>query len=322
MKQINAKYLLIIPLLILITAFVYMANSDESKNITVGFIESTTIDVSSKIPGRLENILIQKGSPVKKGDTLAILESKEMLAKVEQARGAKEAAYNKYMMALNGARIEEKKAVEQLYLQAKEQYLFAEKTWNRFQNLYEEKAVSLHEKDEVEFKYNAAKSQMEAAKAKLDMVNNGAREEEKAAAKALFHQAENAFNEASAYLQELTIISPVNGIVSNIIADEGEIVNSGYPIISIQKENESYAILQIREDRLNGLNLGDKVKGFLPALGKISEFKVSYISPLADFATWKPTNQKGEFDLKTFEIHLVQLSNDNIKPGMTVQFEL
>lgn len=322
MKNVNAKYLLIIPIIILLAVVVYFANDNSSKNITVGLIETTTIDASSKIPGRLEKIYVSKGSKVKKGDTLAILESKEMKAKVEQARGVKEAAYNKYLMAQKGARSEEKRAVEQFYLQAKEQYLFAEKTWNRFQNLYTDSVISTQEKDEVEFKYNAAKQQMEAAKAKLDMVNKGARDEEIAAAKGLFHQAENAFNEAMAYYQELTITSPVNGEVSNIIADEGEIVNSGYPIISIIKNNDSYAVLQLREDKLSGLKIGDQVNGFLPALNQSMDFEVNYISPLADFATWKPTNQKGEFDLKTFEIHLVQKSNDELRPGMTVQFEL
>ena len=323
MKNINAKYLLIIPILILLAAVVYLASVNEDKEITIGLIETTTIDVSSKIPGRLERLLIEKGSTVKKGDTLAVLESKEMSAKVEQARGVMEAAYNKYLMAQKGARVEEKRAVEQLYLQAKEQFIFAEKTWNRFQNLFNDKVVSTQEKDEVEFKYNAAKQQMEAAKAKLDMVNYGARDEEIAVAKGLYHQAENAFNEAMAYYNELYLIAPVDGEISNLISDEGEVINSGYPIITILKKAYSYAIVQLREDKLVNLSIGKRVIGFIPAFNSYAEFEVNYLSPLADFATWKPTNQKGEFDLKTFEIHLRPVkSNDQLRPGMTVQFEL
>ncbi len=323
MKNFDAKFLLLVPVVILIAAVIYLVNSKDPKNITVGLIETTTIDIASKIPGRLEKILISKGTKISKGDTLAILGSIEMTAKVEQARGVKDAAYNKYLMAQNGARSEEKRAVEQFFLQAKEQFLFAEKTWNRFQALYYEKVVSTQERDEVEFKYNAAKQQMEAARAKLEMVNKGARVEEIAAAKGLYHQAENAFNEAMAYLGELTLISPIDGEISNIIADEGEVINSGYPIISILKKNEAYAVIQLREDRLTDLNIGSIITGYLPSLKDTIEFETIFISPLADFATWKPTNQKGEFDLKTFEIHLRPiLSKNDLRPGVTVQFEL
>ncbi len=70
--------------------------------------------------------------------------------------------------------------------------------------------------------------------------------------------------------------------------------------------------------------MGEYLTGTLPALDNNSyKFKIVYIAPMGDFATWKPTNQKGDFDLKTFEIHLKSDEPiESVRPGMTVKIEL
>lgn len=325
MKFKKTYVILSIPVIIALVAVIFLMFRSESKEILItGIVESKQVDVASKIPGRIEELYVDEGSIVKKGDVLAKLESKELDAKVGQARGAMEAAKAKYMMAKNGARKEEKEAAEQLYLQAKSQFEYAEKTWKRFQALYHDKVISTQENDEMEFKYNAAKAQMEAAKSKYDMAINGARPEEIKGAEGLFLQAENAYNEAMAYYSELEIKSPVDGEVTQLFADKGEVINSGYPIFSILPKDQNYVVIQLREDLIKNIKLGKVFKGRISALGiDEAEFEVNYIAPMADFATWKPTNQKGEFDLKTFEVHLKPKSKlDGFRPGMTLNIIL
>jgi HlyD family secretion protein len=326
MKFQKKSIILSIPILIAVIAIAFFAfkAAEPDENIITGIVESTEVDVASKIPGRIDTIFVDEGSFVKKGDILATLESKEMDAKVEQARGAMDAAKAKMTMVQNGARKEEKEATEKLYNQAKYQYDYASKTWNRFQSLYKDGVVSTQEKDEVEFKYNAAKEQMEAAKAKYDMVMKGARYEEIDAVQSLYHQAENAFNEATAYSKELSIKAPVDGEISKKVSDAGEIINSGYPVFTIMQPKDSYVVLQIREDKMKEIKMGKTFKGKIPALDNAEvEFEVSYIASMGDFATWKPTNQKGEFDLKTFEVHLKSRQPiDGMRPGMTVNISM
>lgn len=307
--------LFVIALILFSTA----CNDDEIK--MTGMAESTFIDAASKIPGRIDSIFVEEGQSVSKGQVLAKLESKELDAKLEQARGLMNAAKAKMDMAHQGAREEEKRAVKNLYLQAKEQYDYAEKTWKRFEELYSDSVISTQEKDEVEFKFNAAKQQMDAAKAKYDMAMNGARSEEKAAAEALYYQAQNGYNEALAYHQELMIKSPIDGELTKIISDAGEIVASGYPLFSIRKVSETYIVLQLKETMLNDIKIGSVMTGNIPALNKEDEFEVYYISPMADFASWRPTNQKGDFDIKTFEVRLKSKNRlSDLRPGMTVLF--
>lgn len=326
MKLKKTHIVLLIPVLIAtIAGAVLVGRSTTGPELVItGIVETNEIDVASKIPGRIDSILVNEGDMVKKGQILARLESKEMDAKLEQARGVMNAAQSKMQMALNGARPEEKEAVLKLYQQAQHQYELAGKTWTRIQSLYNDQVISSQEKDQVEFQYKAAKEQMEAARAKYEMVMNGARSEEKTGAEALFYQAQNTYNEAMAYHRELFLVSPVDGEVSKKISDPGEIVASGYPLFTLFNPKDIWVVLQIREDQMVSFKKGRLLKGRVPALGnKYVDFRVSYIAPMAEFATWKATNQKGDFDLKTFEVHLRSASPvEDMRPGMTVNISV
>jgi HlyD family secretion protein len=225
---------------------------------------------------------------------------------------------------LHGARIEEKEGVEKLYQQAKAQYELASKTWGRIERIYRDSLISTQDRDQAEFQYKAAHDQMDAAKAKYDMVMKGARSEEIDGATELFHQAENGYREALAYQQELRLVSPLDGEISKRITDPGEIIASGYPVFSVVNPNDTWVVLQVKEDEMRNIRKGSRFSGRVRALGETSyQFEVTYIAVMADFATWKPTNQKGDFDVKTFEIHLRSTQPiDGMRPGMTVNIEL
>jgi len=322
MKVDRKKIIIAIPVfIVLLGSIILITNAASSKEVIItGIVESKTVDVASKLAGRLDRIIIKEGDAVKKGDTLAFLESKELNAKVEQAKSAVEAAKAKLALVKKGARDEEKLAALKLYDQARYQFEYASKTWTRFQKLYKDSVISAQEKDGVEFQFKAAKEQMEAAKAKYDMAMNGARPEEISATEALYNQALNVYNEVMAYYQELVIKSPINGEISNCIVDEGEVISAGYAIFTVLDPSDSYVIIQLKEDQMANVKKGNTYKGKVQALGNAEfDFEVTYMAPMGDFATWKPTNQKGEFDIKMFEIHLRSKQPVNgLRPGMTV----
>ena len=201
MKARLSRWVILIPVVIVAAAMIVLIIRAVIPNneIVTGMVEVDEIDVASKIPGRIDTFFVREGDFVTKGQILARLQSKEIDAKVEQARGAMEAARAKLDMAIKGARPEEKEAIEKLYMQTVHQYELAEKTYNRIQKVYQDSVVSTQERDQVEFQYLAAKEQMEALSAKYQMVLKGAREEEIRGAQGLFHQAENAYLEAQSY---------------------------------------------------------------------------------------------------------------------------
>jgi len=321
------KYLIFsVPVVIIIVAtIVLIGKADKPGQIYItGIVEASNVDVSSKMPGRIDSVLVKEGEHVFKGQIVAIIISKELEAKLEQSKSVMNAAYEKLQLAINGARPEEKEMAEKLYLQAKHQYELAESTHKRFMNLYRDSLISSQEKDQVEFQYKAAKEQLDAAKAKWDMIMKGARQEEILMADANFKQAENTVREILAYREELTIVSPLEGEISKKIVNPGEIVASGYPVFTVVDLKDIWIVLNIKEDYMQRIKKDSVFKGVVPALGNSEfDFFVSYISPMGDYATWKPTNQKGEFDLKTFEIRLRPVKPiDGLRPGMTVNIKM
>lgn len=320
------KLVLIVPIVIAAIAIIILAYRafSPSKEYITGIVETTEIDVASKIPGRIDSVFVSEGDNVVMGQALATLESKEINAKVEQARGAMMAAQARMKMALNGARPEEREAVEKQYNAAKHQFELADKTFGRIQQVFKDSVISVQEKDQVEYQFKAAKEQLDAAHAKYQMVIKGARYEDIDAAEGIFHQADNALNEALAYKDETHLISPINGEVFKRVSDPGEIIGSGYPIFTLIDPKDTWVVIQLREDKMQKFKKDMIINGSVPALGNAEfKFKVTYIAAMADFATWKATSQKGDFDLKTFELHLRPVSPiEGFRAGMTVRFEL
>ena len=204
------------------------------------------------------------------------------------------------------------------------QYNFAEKSYNRLEALVNDSLVSQQQMDEITFKRDAAFDQMNAAKSIYDMASEGARVEDKKAAKGQMSAADGMVNEVKAYYKELEIYAPVSGEISSKLAQESEVMPAGYPIFTVQKLNAIYAVIHIREDFLNDFKMGTEIVGKLPAFeNDLYKFKVTYIAPMADFADWIPTADKGRLDMKTFEIHLKPVDNiDNLRPGMSVNIKL
>jgi HlyD family secretion protein len=207
---------------------------------------------------------------------------------------------------------------------AKSQFDFAEKTYKRFKLLYADSIVSQQEMDEMTFKYSAAQDAMNAARALYDMAEKGARKEDIQAAEAAYMQAKNVYEEAMAFYEQLDIKAPVAGLVSSRIAEEGEVMAPGFPVITIMIPEKIYAVLNVREDKLPRFRKGAHLRGVVPGLGnKEIEVVVSYISVMPDFATWAPTKDKGEFDLKTFEVRLKPVKqNKDLRPGMTIRIKI
>ena len=326
MKLNKSVIALAIPIVIIIVALVFLllGQDKSSDNVMVGMFETTTVNVASEIPGRIEEIMVDPGDKVEKGQVIATLEANIMEAKLNQARGFHEAASSLVKRAKKGVREEEIKAAKNQYEMAKSQFEFAEKTYNRFTLLYADSIISTQEMDEMKFKYNAAQQEMEAAESIWVMAKKGATDEEIGIVEGELTIARGMYDEAEAFYAQLEIIAPVSGEISARIGEEGEVMAAGYPIITIMRPEKTHAILNVREDKLSHFKIGSRHMGTVPGLNNDEiELEVSFISVMADFATWVPTRSKGEFDLKTFEVELKPVKqNRDLRPGMTVQIKL
>jgi HlyD family secretion protein len=323
--KVKTNYIaLSIPVILALVAifFLYKQSRNHTNNYLLGMAETKVVYVASEIPGRIDSLLVEAGDMVEKGQILALYEPNILDAKLAQAQGVLHAAEGLVDKAETGARTQEKQAAKSQFDMAKSQFEFAEKTYKRFKVLFADSIISTQEMDEVEFKYQAAKDQMKMAKAVYDMAEEGARKEDIAMAKGKYAQANAVYQEAQAFYKELEIRAPVSGEISSQIAEVGEVVAAGYPVYSIQIPEEIYVILQLREDLLPQFKKNTQISGYIPALDIQHDFKVSFLAPMADFANWVPTREKGSFEMKTFEVHLKPVEPiENFRPGMTVKFE-
>ena len=194
---------------------------------------------------------------------------------------------------LEGKELDAKlKTVNAALKEAQDQFLLAEKTYSRIKNLYKDGIVPKQQYDEVEYKYNAALQKINATQGQK--------------------------NEIMAYYDELTIVAPIDGEVTQIISNPGELVATGYPIITLLNTDDMWVVFNIREDLLNDLQKGKEIKVYIPAVKQTLNMKITYVAAMASFASWKPTNQQNNYDLKTFEVRAKSNEKiENLRPGMT-----
>lgn len=284
-----------------------------------GQVEVSEYRVSSKVPGRILEIRVKEGDYVKVGDTLAILDAPEVRAKMEQAQSAENAAAALELKAQNGARQEQIQGAYQVWQQAKAGLEIAEKSYQRIQRLFDEGVISAQKRDEVYANYKAMEAQCKAAESQYQMAQNGARREDKLAAAAQVGRARGAVQEVNSYIHETVQIAQMEGEVSSIYPKVGELVGTGSPIMTISMMQDMWGTFNVREDQLNGMEVGKTFKAFVPAFNKEVEMKVYYMKDQGSFAVWKATKANGQYDLKTFEVRARPTENfDGLRPGMSL----
>ncbi|MBL7968251.1 MAG: HlyD family secretion protein [Prolixibacteraceae bacterium] len=285
-----------------------------------GEIEATQFRVASKIPGRIDSIAVKRGQKVAQGDFLFSISSPEIDAKLMQVTAMRNAAQAQSLKAQNGVQTEDIAAAYNLYVKAEAAARLYEKTFVRVENLFKEGVVSEQKRDEAETQAKAGRETANAAKVQWEKAVKGARFEDKRSAQELVNQAEGGIKEVEAYLAETLVKAPASGEVANIVSERGELVPTGYPVITLVDLEDCWVTLYIREDLMKDVRMGSEIKATIPALGnKEVILKVNYISPLADFATWTATKTSGGFDMKSFEIHAVPMTPiDGLRPGMSV----
>lgn len=289
------------------------------EEIIQGQIDVEEYRVSSKVPSRILELRVKEGDYVHVGDTLAILDAPEVEAKAVQAESAESAAAAISNMAKAGARKEQIQGAYEIWQQAKAGLEISKKSYERVQRLFDEGVLSEQKRDEAYANFKAFEAQEKAAKSQYDMAVNGARTEEKAAAAAQVNQAKGAVKEVSSYIRETVQIAQMEGEVATIYPKVGELVGSGSPIMTISLMNDVWGAFNMREDQLNGLKIGDKIKAFLPAFNKEIELKVTSIKDQGSYATWKATKSNGQYDMKTFEVKARPTKKfDGLRPGMSV----
>jgi HlyD family secretion protein len=323
MKKTNISLIVVLLLLISIIVFVGYRWGRQSRVEVQGFVECRTLRLASKLAGRIEKVFVEEGDSVRKGDTLYVISTPELDAKLSQVEAMLSGAKAIDDKAKAGTRKPIIRSASDMWQKAKVGVKLARQTYNRVQRLYAEGVVSAQKRDEAYASLEAAKATERAAKAQYLLAVEGASREDKEAAAAQVRQAQSVVEEVERYLADRVVCAPADGVVATVVANESEIVGSGYPVVTITESETAKAVFNIPETLLPQVGCGKRFEAKVPALEKRVGFQVCYISAEADFATQSATSARGDFDIRTFEVRMKPLSNEvPLRAGMSVIIEL
>jgi HlyD family secretion protein len=285
-----------------------------------GQIEARQYNISSKVPGRVNQVMVDKGDSVAEGQLIFTLLSPELDAKLEQAKAGSAAASAMADAAEEGARKQTVEAAKNSWQKAKVAAELAEKTSERISNLYKDGVIAEQKKDEAYTQLQAAIYTEKAAYEMYEMAKEGTRKETRKAAQEKARAARETVAEVKSYADETQVTSWHDGEVVQVLLRSGEIAPAGFPVVSIVDMQDVWAVFHVREDQLKNYNQGAEFSAIIPALGESQyNFKVTHVSVMGDYATWRATDISRGFDMRTFEVEARPMQAiENIRVGMSV----
>ena len=225
----------------------------------------TSAMVSTRIPGTISVLRVREGDRVKKGQLLAQLDAQE----------------NQFTASVATAGIDEaRRGVDEAQSRKK----LADSTFDRYQNLYNEQAVSRQEFDIRQTEKEVAAQAVARAESRLKQAQEGAK--------------------ASTAMSDYTRINaPISGVITSKPADLGATVFPGQPLMTIEDEGSYQLELALPENLATKVKPGTQLQVTLDAFGSSFAAKIAEIVPTADPAS------------RTF-VAKIPLSQNGLKSGM------
>ncbi len=289
-----------------------------------GQVEAQQYSVSSKVAGRIDEVLVKKGDQLARDQLVFTLASPEIEAKLSQAKAGQAAAGAMAEEAEKGARAQQIAGAKDQWQKARAAALLRAKTYERIASLHRDGVMPLQKRDEAWTAWQAAKYSEGMAWQQYQMTLEGAREETKVAAREQANMAAGSVAEVEAYLADTRIASPHAGEVSQVLLRSGELAPQGFPVVTLLDMQDAWAQFHVREDLLPRFSQGTEFDATIPGLGEQTvRFKVTHVAVMGDFATWRATDTRQGFDMKSFLVEARPLQPvDGLRVGMSVLVEL
>lgn len=330
MKNFLKNYWAIfIPILVLAIAGIYLLknkSAEPENDSVIGMVDADFVDVSASLPGKLVQVFVKEGDTIAEGQVLAQMKTTELESFQAQALDAVTIAQNSLSKIDRGVEPEVLQAAQNIEIIAQQQMDLMNKTYNRFQTLYKDGVISGQERDVVYFKFKAAQQELETAKLNVQLLQRGNSHEAKNSAEAILNQAKEASKIANEIKESGTIKAPSAGKISTVISNPGEMVNAGYPMMTIQTNNSSFVKFNLRQNQMNKIEKGSKVTMKIPGCTPENiQGTVTELAPALGYADWVPEKDNGQFQLRTFQIKVRPDNMNSVKglrSGMTAQLVL
>jgi HlyD family secretion protein len=284
----------------------------------IGIVHETEIRIAPEISARLAALPVKPLQSVRKGDVIASLSSPEIAASLEEARANAQSARANLANVVAGVRQEERDTTAQNVAIAASNLTLAKQQYARVSALAAKNFASKQQFDEDAAALGEADASLGLAQAALAQSQAGPTKEELAVAQSQVALALATVADLEAQLAKTTLTSPVDGVARLLVAEPGEAISPGQPVLTLGIAGDRWFTFTIREDRLGALTIGSKVT-LRTAAGDRFEAKVTELKPLGEFAVWRAARAVGDHDINSFLLRADPVGpTPELEPGMTV----
>jgi multidrug efflux pump subunit AcrA (membrane-fusion protein) len=264
-----------------------------------------------KISAPVQKFLVKRGSAVREGELLAVLENRDLSAAAQDTKGAYDQAQATYETTTGASLPEEIRKAEAEAQQAQQTLDAQQKVYESRQQLFDQGALPRKELDQSRVDFTQARNQSEIAKKHLEALMAIGKQQELKAAAGQLESAKGKYLGAQAQLSYSEIRSPINGFITDRPLYPGEMASAGTPLLTVMDISSVIAKAHIPQDDAAALKPGDKGTMTVPGIDEPIEGKVTIVSPALD-----PNSTTVEvwFEAKN--------PKHELKPGTSVQVSL
>jgi len=315
------KPIIILVVLGLVTYASYWAynnyfNVDSGLIQASGTIEAKNVELNARISGTLMNLNCNEGDPVQKDTLLADLSRNDLLAQRERDALGVVALEAKLDDLLSGARSEEIKEAAANVSIAAASLQQADFDLERAEKLSAAGALSEVELQKLQFNQDNLSKQLEAAQARLSLLQAGNRPGVIAAASAELERSRAVLKATDALLADLQIYSPIDGVITSKNYEQGEYVQMGAALAQITDLNDLWIKVYIPTNDLPWIKLGQNASVSVSGCDQVFSGTVVYIASQGEF-TPKTIQTKKERTNVVYAVKVEVANADGLlKPGM------
>lgn len=286
-----------------------------------GHVEATDVRIATKVAGHLETFTLEEGDRIAAGQELARIDTTDATLALDQARADQSQAEADLNLRLAGTRKED--IAEQEARVQKEQADLdgAERDLGRMQSLVDRGSGTVKARDDARTRRDVVSAQLAGAKEALARMKAGSRREEIDAARARAAAAAARVAQLGQQVKDATVTSPVAGVVTEKIAEKGELLSAGAGLCVITDLEDAWLTVYLAEPDLARVRIGQEAEVRTDD-GQTRAGKVRYVASEAEF-TPKNVQTRDERVKLVFKMKIGLDNHDGLfKPGMPAEARL
>ncbi|MCX7894884.1 MAG: HlyD family efflux transporter periplasmic adaptor subunit [Thermoanaerobaculum sp.] len=281
-----------------------------------GHIEVTQVKISTQVEGILAEAPWQEGQPVEVGQLIARMTTTQLEQELARARAERDAARASLALLEAGSRPEEIAEARARLAAAEAELKAAEEDWARYGPLAERGTAARKLAADAAHKVERLRQQVDALRARLDLVVRGPRPEEVALARARLAAAEASVRLAEQRLADARLVAPCSGVLTARLAEPGEWLSRGAPVAILANLDQPWLEIFVDEPVLSQIRLGQEVRVRVDGHSGFFTGRVMHIAQQGEF-TPKNVQTPDERAKLVFRVKVSLPQQDGLfKPGM------